>query len=156
MALGRSLCLDADSQRTLALWANKTAHMLLGAFPAYRAMLPDSHRSAVHNWSPAPETVVDYFPWSGGPVIAHITRTVVTGSDEVRFYRALLTFRHVGFIVTGLQTPLPAGAQLAHDSSPYMVPLWPQEATLVTWPPGPAIDNRLLPELLAHMPARTG
>jgi hypothetical protein len=158
MARGMTLSLDQASQQLLALWADKTAMALIGADETLRGnVLPPEHTTAVREGRLADQTWVAFFPWTGGPVLGtgfgQVARTKPPPVVMLRAYMAFLTFAQIGFCVMGIIDPLDQDERIDRElTSTYQ--FWPLRRPLLHWPPGPPVDNRILPVLMSSAPIR--
>jgi hypothetical protein len=141
MATGRVLSLGDDSQELLALWASKTAIMLIAAHPDLREFVPQAHRDSVrYDERPHADSYVGYFPWRGITNIYAADDAPILGgvNPPIRLpgqaYSVVFTFKQLGFKVTGLIDPLPRQLRLGRDTD-QIRQFWPSIPGLVNWPP---------------------
>lgn len=148
MARGRPLSLKGDTQRLLALWAQKTAIALVAAGGASTELVPAEHRESVRRRRrPGDACKIDFFAWTGGSTMGTGVAELITRGRSIRSkgYVAFLTFAELGFRVIGFEPPLGPHQQVT-PTPPWLLRFWPTAGRAYTWPP-PACDDSILPML---------
>jgi hypothetical protein len=148
MATGRILSLGEDSQPTLALWAAKTAMMLIAARPEFRELVPQEHRDSVRYANrPPDDSWIGYFPWEGGPNVFTSDATTLRNQDpSLRLhdrvlqhdhaYTAIFTFGRLGFKAIGFIDGVPPGFVIRlTPQNTSISQFWPRLPGLIHWPP---------------------
>lgn len=149
MARGHEVVLDAARQKTLALWANKTAFALRVAENQHDLPFARDQLDAVRGGEVAPRTWVGFFLWSGGPLVGTGTGRII-GNPEQHAYFAFLTFAQFGFCVTAVTESLTASQRIAADVD-RVAQIWPPRYPHLTWP-WPPLDNRVTERLMRVVP----
>lgn len=162
MAMGRAtVALDRDSQALLALWASKTAMMLIAMRSELRDLVPQDHRDSVRHSGSAPaECWVGYFPWKGGTnIFTSDDALTIIGVSEARrvenqAYSAIFTFKGAGFKVIGFVTP-PPSRFVIDGGTQQIIQVWPVTPGLAAWPPdGGPLGQRAFTDLVTYAPLK--
>jgi hypothetical protein len=125
----------------LALWAAKTAIMLMASHPDLREFVPQSHRDSVRRAVLPPTNCwVGYYPWEGDVhVFGSDNVLTFTGVNpplrlESQSYSSVFTFRRLGFAVVGFIDGPPSGRRISGQTD-MMKQFWPSTSGLIHWPP---------------------
>ena len=130
-----SVTLDQDAQETLAVWALKTATMLMVLYskvPSATLLTP------LRDLKPPEAAIVwmarvepEIVRVGGGPLLA-------TAKDDPSIrsegYIARLTFGNVGFVVFGNPAPRGGTWMMSQDVRDRFNPIWPAREPVLEWP----------------------
>lgn len=150
MARGRTLAINTDTQQVLALWAAKTAMVLIAATDGLQDAVPVHHRHTVRHDATVPDDVwVGLCPWSGDPLLA-VSRITPAEPIQAPAYKAILTFAGIGFCVVGFER-IPAGHTIDGNVPP-LHSFAPTRHALIEWPGPATVDRTALPFLMSFIP----
>ena len=151
MIVGRPVRLDSAAQKTVALWAYKTALLMQLVRPAEVRVVPRERYADLHADRRPPTDVRIWIAATQGGSAVHeaSTTSILTSANATTpAYVAVIALGNLLLISAGRiehsDTPLRFSAA---SEGPTLLPVWPASVRTVGWPPPRVVENLDLSDL---------
>jgi len=143
---GREVRLSREDQRTICVWATKTAMVMEFTSASTRTpyFTAEERKQLMSALAPADGTVVFLAGYVGRHAFWGTAHPLVFKDDNGQFngYSATMGFGSV--VIQTLSYRAPAGNRwfkVAEDFDPASIEIWPRQEESVVWPPGEVFDD---------------
>lgn len=149
MIQGRVQTLDEAEQKTVAVWAAKTA-AVIDRTHRYRT-IPPEHARLLGQLREPPSGVLVWLAAYGVDTFVgtHKGFRLSLGRDGGHAYGATLSVGHLVLQVLGLPEEVPPTPPIPSETLDFIVQAWPPVGGAVSWPPKFAVDDEGLENLSA-------